>query len=52
MSTSYSQCVANQPNKNEVDFYGQCGGIYYTGSTKCKSGSSCVVINPWFSQCK
>ncbi|KAA8565609.1 hypothetical protein MFRU_006g01890 [Monilinia fructicola] len=31
--------------------YGQCGGIGYSGSTTCISGTSCTVLNPYFSQC-
>ncbi|KIK63017.1 glycoside hydrolase family 5 protein [Collybiopsis luxurians FD-317 M1] len=31
--------------------WGQCGGIGWTGSTTCASGSSCVVSNPYYSQC-
>ncbi|KAB5591029.1 Glycoside hydrolase family 61 protein [Ceratobasidium theobromae] len=31
--------------------YYQCGGINYTGSTTCASGTTCVVQNPYYSQC-
>ncbi|KAG8746347.1 hypothetical protein FRC10_005336 [Ceratobasidium sp. 414] len=31
--------------------WGQCGGIGYTGSTVCDSGLTCVVLNPYYSQC-
>ncbi|PPQ99255.1 hypothetical protein CVT24_009300 [Panaeolus cyanescens] len=31
--------------------YGQCGGQGWTGPTQCASGSTCVVSNPWYSQC-
>lgn len=31
--------------------YGQCGGINYSGSTCCASGSTCVYGNDYFSQC-
>jgi len=34
-----------------VAVYGQCGGIGYTGSTTCASGSHCVVSNSYYSQC-
>ncbi|SJL05953.1 related to Probable beta-glucosidase L [Armillaria ostoyae] len=37
--------VAQQP------IYQQCGGIGWTGSTACVSGSSCVVLNDYYSQC-
>ncbi|KDQ13783.1 carbohydrate-binding module family 1 protein [Botryobasidium botryosum FD-172 SS1] len=31
--------------------YGQCGGIGWTGPTDCPSGSACVVLNQFYSQC-
>ncbi|KAK7062846.1 hypothetical protein VNI00_000342 [Paramarasmius palmivorus] len=31
--------------------WGQCGGIGWTGATTCVSGSTCVVQNPYYSQC-
>ncbi|KAI0470054.1 hypothetical protein GGR56DRAFT_151075 [Xylariaceae sp. FL0804] len=31
--------------------YGQCGGKVYTGATTCASGSTCTVMNPYYSQC-
>ncbi|KAF5382907.1 hypothetical protein D9757_006328 [Collybiopsis confluens] len=31
--------------------WSQCGGIGWTGATACVSGSSCTVINPFYSQC-
>lgn len=31
---------------------GKCGGIGYTGPTGCPSGSSCVYVNDWYSQCQ
>ncbi|QRV73415.1 endo-beta-1,4-xylanase [Ceratobasidium sp. AG-Ba] len=34
-----------------VAVYGQCGGIGYTGSTVCDSGSTCVKSNDYYSQC-
>lgn len=34
-----------------VAVYGQCGGIGYTGSTVCDSGSVCTYSNDWYSQC-
>lgn len=29
----------------------QCGGINWTGATACESGYTCVVQNPYYSQC-
>jgi hypothetical protein len=31
--------------------WGQCGGIGYSGSTACVSGSTCTYSNAWYSQC-
>ncbi|KAI0704899.1 hypothetical protein BC835DRAFT_1410239 [Cytidiella melzeri] len=31
--------------------YGQCGGSGWTGATICAAGSTCVVSNPYYSQC-
>lgn len=31
--------------------YGQCGGIGWTGCTACASGSTCQVLNSYYSQC-
>ncbi|CAA7265361.1 unnamed protein product [Cyclocybe aegerita] len=35
-----------------VAVWGQCGGIGYTGSTTCDSGSTCIVVNSYYSQCQ
>ncbi|KAF3271356.1 carbohydrate-binding module 1 [Orbilia oligospora] len=32
--------------------WGQCGGIGWGGSTSCASGSTCVVLNAYYSQCQ
>ncbi|KAB5588710.1 hypothetical protein CTheo_7845 [Ceratobasidium theobromae] len=31
--------------------WNRCGGIGYTGSTTCVEGTTCVVHNPYYSQC-
>jgi hypothetical protein len=31
--------------------YGQCGGVSWTGSTTCCSGSICTYQNQYYSQC-
>ncbi|KAJ1548086.1 hypothetical protein HK096_005455 [Nowakowskiella sp. JEL0078] len=41
-TTASANCVAK---------YGQCGGLYYTGTTCCQSGSTCKFNNNWYSQC-
>ncbi|KAJ3119001.1 hypothetical protein HK098_005768, partial [Nowakowskiella sp. JEL0407] len=35
-----------------VNANGQCGGQYYTGSTCCVSGYTCVTVSQWYSQCQ
>ncbi|KAF2478328.1 putative 1,4-beta-D-glucan cellobiohydrolase C [Lindgomyces ingoldianus] len=35
----------------QVPVYGQCGGINYSGSTTCASGSTCTKSNDYYSQC-
>ncbi|KAH9905151.1 glycosyl hydrolase family 61-domain-containing protein [Xylariomycetidae sp. FL2044] len=34
-----------------VALYGQCGGSNYSGATECASGSTCTVMNDYYSQC-
>ena len=31
--------------------YNQCGGIAWTGPTKCCNGLTCTVTNNYYSQC-
>ncbi|KAJ7614791.1 cellulase [Roridomyces roridus] len=31
--------------------YQQCGGLQWTGSGTCVSGTTCTVLNPYYSQC-
>ncbi|KAJ2991211.1 hypothetical protein NUW58_g2596 [Xylaria curta] len=35
----------------DVALWGQCGGIGYTGETKCATGASCQISNEYYSQC-
>ncbi|KAG9014489.1 hypothetical protein FRB93_013614 [Tulasnella sp. JGI-2019a] len=37
--------------RGQVPIYGQCGGIGFTGSTTCATGTTCTYLNDWFSQC-
>ncbi|KAG8751781.1 carbohydrate-binding module 1 [Serendipita sp. 396] len=39
------------PALAQVSVWGQCGGMYYTGSKTCVSGATCVYQNDWYSQC-
>ncbi|KAF2450832.1 carbohydrate-binding module family 1 protein [Karstenula rhodostoma CBS 690.94] len=34
-----------------VKKYGQCGGKTYVGATSCVTGSTCTVMNDYYSQC-
>jgi hypothetical protein len=45
-ATNSCTCVAAVP------VYGQCGGIGYTGPTGCAPGNTCILINPYYSQCQ
>ena len=31
--------------------WGQCGGTGWTGATTCVAGTTCTVINDYYSQC-
>ncbi|TFY71160.1 hypothetical protein EVG20_g1857 [Dentipellis fragilis] len=35
-----------------VAVWGQCGGIGYSGSTTCDSGTTCVHLNDYYFQCQ
>ncbi|KAG7441939.1 uncharacterized protein BT62DRAFT_936571 [Guyanagaster necrorhizus] len=37
--------------KAQSAVYGQCGGIGWTGATTCVAGSTCTVLNAYYSQC-
>lgn len=50
-STTSSSQAATSTASGTVSVWGQCGGIGYTGSTTCASGSTCTYSNPWYSQC-
>ena len=43
--------AAAAPAGGSIAKYGQCGGIGWTGSTTCASGSTCTVLNDYYSQC-
>lgn len=43
--------VGSSSESGTVAMYGQCGGQGYTGATECVSGTSCVEMNEWYSQC-
>ena len=35
-----------------TELYGQCGGEGYTGNAYCEAGTTCVYVNPYYSQCE
>ena len=35
-----------------VPFWGQCGGLSYTGPTQCVVGATCLHQSDWYSQCQ
>ncbi len=50
-TTSTHPTTTSGSGSGTVAKYGQCGGIGYTGSTTCASGSTCTYSNAWYSQC-
>lgn len=51
LSTSTKTSSASSSTGSPVAVYGQCGGTGFTGSTTCVSGSTCTVLNAYYSQC-
>ncbi|KAI0176828.1 endoglucanase-like protein II [Pestalotiopsis sp. NC0098] len=45
-----TSAASSGSNSGSVALYGQCGGINYSGSTECASGT-CTVMNDYYSQC-
>ncbi|KAL2163010.1 hypothetical protein VTH06DRAFT_6846 [Thermothelomyces fergusii] len=50
-TSSPSQQTTTPPSGSVQTKYGQCGGNGWTGPTLCAPGSSCTVLNEWYSQC-
>ncbi|KAI0259894.1 glycoside hydrolase superfamily [Gloeopeniophorella convolvens] len=46
-----SLALSVAPAFAQVSVWGQCGGVYYSGSTTCDSGSACTYVNDYYSQC-
>ncbi|KAF5869037.1 putative cellobiohydrolase i-i protein [Botrytis fragariae] len=52
-TTTSSSAPASTPTSGAgVAKYGQCGGTGWTGATACVSGTTCVVVNPYYYQCQ
>nr|QBX90225.1 glucuronoyl esterase CE15 [Punctularia strigosozonata] len=49
--TTVPTTSAPAPTGAPVAKWGQCGGIGWTGSTTCTSGTTCTVLNAYYSQC-
>lgn len=49
-SAAAAASTAASSSSGSVALYGQCGGLSYTGSTTCASGT-CTVMNDYYSQC-
>ncbi|ETS83592.1 hypothetical protein PFICI_05468 [Pestalotiopsis fici W106-1] len=45
-----TSAASSGSSSGSVALYGQCGGINYSGSTTCASGT-CTVMNDYYSQC-
>ncbi|CAF3168516.1 unnamed protein product [Rotaria sp. Silwood2] len=43
--------TVSSPSSGCVSAYGRCGGIGYSGSTKCCSGSTCTYGNNYYAWC-
>ncbi|KAJ7880181.1 major cellobiohydrolase [Mycena leptocephala] len=39
------------PSSSCATHFSQCGGIGWSGATCCASGTTCNVLNPYYSQC-
>ncbi|KAJ8520928.1 hypothetical protein ONZ45_g2331 [Pleurotus djamor] len=50
-SRSSSSSSTPTPTGTPAGAYAQCGGQGWTGATTCVSGYTCVVGNPYYSQC-
>ncbi|KAI9151512.1 Polysaccharide monooxygenase [Paramyrothecium foliicola] len=47
-SSAAASTTASGPAQSK---YGQCGGKNWAGPFTCVSGSTCTVVNEWYSQC-
>jgi len=49
--TASSSSAASSPTGGSLPEYSQCGGIGWTGTGTCVSGTTCTVLNAYYSQC-
>ncbi|KAI5776570.1 carbohydrate esterase family 15 protein [Geopyxis carbonaria] len=40
------------PALSQSAVWGQCGGIGFTGATSCVTGTACIKLNDYYSQCQ
>jgi len=54
VNDTFSMCVptAAATDAGCARHWDACGGIDHKGQTCCEPGTECVVVNPWYSQCK
>ena len=50
--TAFLALVALPAALAQQTVWGQCGGQGWSGATTCASGSACIVLNPYYSQCQ
>ncbi|KAL4727980.1 hypothetical protein ACLX1H_004686 [Fusarium chlamydosporum] len=50
-ATPSKESSSSDSGSSTVQMYGQCGGVNFSGSTKCAAGSSCKKVNEYYSQC-
>ncbi|KAJ7726335.1 cellulase [Mycena maculata] len=50
-TTTSAPTGPTQPTGGSLTKYSQCGGIGWTGSGTCVSGTTCTVLNAYYSQC-
>ena len=50
-TTSTAASTTSSSGGAEQTRWGQCGGLYYSGPTKCQSPWTCQYQNDWYSQC-
>ncbi|KAI0750027.1 endoglucanase [Daedaleopsis nitida] len=52
VALSLAVALASVAPSFAVSTWGQCGGSGWTGDTVCVSGSACVKVNDYYSQCQ
>ncbi|TDL25485.1 endoglucanase [Rickenella mellea] len=50
--TTLAVALASAAPALSTAVWGQCGGIGFTGSASCDPGTTCIVLNPYYSQCQ